>query len=66
MSEGSRYMLALVQETSGAFQKIDGRIEVRGGKAERIEIPATERAMWLEIIKAARVALEAEGGGEEL
>lgn len=57
MSE-KRYMLALVQQPDGAFTPVNGRIEVRGGKVERIEIAEKDRGAWLEIIKAARVALE--------
>lgn len=62
MSGEPRYMLALVQEPSGAFRPLHGRIEVRGGKVEKIEIPELQRAAWLELLNACRVEFEARYG----
>lgn len=61
MSE-PRYMLALVQKPDGAFRQIDGRIEVRGGKVEKVEIPELQHSVWLELLIAARVEIEARLG----
>lgn len=57
-----RYMLALVHEPSGAFRPINGRIEVRGGKVEKVEIPPLQHSVWLELLIAARVEIEARLG----
>lgn len=55
-----RYLLVLCEAANGAWRRTHGCVEVRGGKATRIDVEADERPVWLEVMKAARVALDAE------
>jgi len=60
MSDDKRYLLVLCEAANGAWRKVRGCVEVRGGKATRIDVEAEERPVWLDVMKAARVALGAE------
>lgn len=57
--DDKRYLLVLCAARDGAWRKIHGSVEVRGGKVERIDVEPGERAAWLEVLKTARVAIEA-------
>lgn len=59
MSEDRRFLLVLVEAERGAWRRVHGSVEISGGKVLRIDVDDEERPVWIDVLKAARVSLEA-------